>query len=54
MTKKVNVFRYEVIPESEDWWAECLLCGWVCTSNSDQRKAEMKFGRHYQSDHAGQ
>jgi hypothetical protein len=37
---------------SEDWWAECLLCPWVATSNPDRRAAEQAFGRHYEREHA--
>jgi hypothetical protein len=35
----------------EDWWAECLLCAWVTTSNRERRGAEEQYGRHYEREH---
>jgi hypothetical protein len=51
MSERVHVFLHGSTEEGEDWWAECLLCEWVCTSNPDARTAETKFGRHFQNDH---
>lgn len=52
VTERMKVFLHGSTEGADDWWAECLLCDWVSTSNGDQRTAEMKFGRHFESDHA--
>jgi hypothetical protein len=51
VSEKVAVSLHSTSEDGEEWWAECLLCCWVTTSNPDRRTAEQKFGRHYDREH---
>lgn len=51
--QKVAFSQHVTTEGVADYWAECLLCDWVATSNSTLRQAEKKFGRHYQVEHLG-
>jgi hypothetical protein len=49
--EKVAFSQHRSAEGVTDYWAECLLCEWVVTSNATLRQAEEKFGRHYQAEH---
>jgi hypothetical protein len=49
--QKVAIHLHGTSDDGEDWWAECQVCEWVCTSNPDRRTAEQNYGRHHEREH---